>query len=69
VRYQAKNWYVQAGYFASIYDTKAAFLRWDNPFTAMVAGADVGQMAMAPTTSTTRSGCRPAGSACPATPP
>jgi len=27
---------------------QAAFLRWDNPFTAMVAGADVGQMAMAP---------------------
>lgn len=48
VRYQAKNWYVQAGYFGSIYDTKAAYLRWDNPFTAMVAGADVGQMAMAP---------------------
>jgi MtrB/PioB family decaheme-associated outer membrane protein len=48
VRYQAKNWFVQAGYFGSIYDTKAALLRWDNPFTAMVAGADVGQMAMAP---------------------
>jgi len=48
VRYQAKNWYVQAGYFASLYDTKAAYLRWDNPFTAMVAGGDVGQMAMAP---------------------
>lgn len=48
VRYQAKHWYVQAGYSASIYDTKAAFLRWDNPFTAMVTGADVGRMAMAP---------------------
>jgi MtrB/PioB family decaheme-associated outer membrane protein len=48
VRYQAKNWYLQAGYSGSIYDTKAAYLRWDNPFTAMVAGANVGQMAMAP---------------------
>lgn len=48
LRYQGKRWYVQAGYSASIYDTKAAYLRWDNPFTAMVPGADVGQMAMAP---------------------
>ena len=48
VRYQAGHWYLQAGYSGSIYDTKAAFLRWDNPFTAMVPGADVGQMAMAP---------------------
>lgn len=48
VRYQGKNWYMQAGYFGSIYDTQAASLRWDNPFTAMVPGANVGQMAMAP---------------------
>jgi MtrB/PioB family decaheme-associated outer membrane protein len=48
VRYQGKRWYAQLGYSGSIYDTKAAYLRWDNPFTAMVPGADVGQMAMAP---------------------
>jgi len=48
VRYQGKRWYAQVGYSGSIYDTKAAYLRWDNPFTAMVAGANVGQMAMAP---------------------
>jgi MtrB/PioB family decaheme-associated outer membrane protein len=48
VRYQGKRWYVQAGYSGSIYDTKAADLRWDNAFTAMVPGADVGQMALTP---------------------
>ncbi|MCM2312745.1 MAG: MtrB/PioB family decaheme-associated outer membrane protein [Steroidobacteraceae bacterium] len=48
LRYQGKNWYLQAGYFGSIYDTQAASLRWDNPFTAMVPGANVGQMALMP---------------------
>ena len=48
LRYQGGQWFVEAGYSGSIYDTKAAYLRWDNPFTAMVAGGDVGQMALAP---------------------
>jgi len=48
LRYQGTGWFAQAGYSGSIYDTRAAALRWDNPFTAMVAGADVGQMALAP---------------------
>ena len=47
-RYQGKRWFVQAGYSGSIYDTKAAYLRWDNPFNAMAAGGDVGQMALPP---------------------
>jgi MtrB/PioB family decaheme-associated outer membrane protein len=48
LRYQGKHWYAQAGYSGSIYDTQAASLRWDNPFTAMVPGANAGQMALAP---------------------
>jgi MtrB/PioB family decaheme-associated outer membrane protein len=48
LRYQGKGWFAQAGYSGSIYDTKAAYLRWDNPFNAMVPGGDVGQMALAP---------------------
>jgi len=48
LRWQGRHWYVEAGYSGSIYDTKAAYLRWDNPFTAMVPGGDVGQMALAP---------------------
>ena len=48
VRYEGAKWFAQAGYSGSIYDTKAASLRWDNPFNAMVPGADVGQMALAP---------------------
>ena len=48
VRYQSGGWYVEAGYSGSIYDTKAASLRWDNPFNAMVPGGDAGQMALAP---------------------
>jgi MtrB/PioB family decaheme-associated outer membrane protein len=48
LRWQGAHWYLEAGYSGSIYDTKAAYLRWDNPFTAMVAGGDVGQMALAP---------------------
>jgi MtrB/PioB family decaheme-associated outer membrane protein len=48
LRYQGAGWFLQAGYSGSIYDTKAASLRWDNPFNAMVPGADVGQMALPP---------------------
>lgn len=48
LRYEGRNWFLSAGFFGSLYDTKAAQLRWDNPFTAMVAGADVGRMALEP---------------------
>ena len=48
VRYQGAGWFAEVGYAGSIYDTKAASLRWANPFNAMVPGADVGQMALAP---------------------
>jgi MtrB/PioB family decaheme-associated outer membrane protein len=48
LRYDGAGWFLQAGYSGSVYDTKAAALRWDNPFNAMVPGAEVGQMALAP---------------------
>ena len=48
VRYQGKGWFAQAGYYGSFYNTKAASLRWDNPFNAMTPGGTVGQMALAP---------------------
>ena len=48
VRYESSGWFAQLGYSGSIYDTKAAYLRWENPFNAMVPGADTGQMALAP---------------------
>jgi len=48
VRYEGARWYAQVGYSGSIYDTKAAYLRWQNPFNPMVPGAEDGQMALAP---------------------
>jgi MtrB/PioB family decaheme-associated outer membrane protein len=48
LRYEGKNWFLSAGFYGSLYDTKAAQLTWDNPFTPMVAGADVGRMALEP---------------------
>jgi MtrB/PioB family decaheme-associated outer membrane protein len=48
LRYQGSHWFLSAGFHGSLYDTKAAQLRWDNPFTPMVAGADVGRMALEP---------------------
>jgi MtrB/PioB family decaheme-associated outer membrane protein len=47
-RYQAKNWFVQAGFYGSYYQNDADHLRWDNPFNAMAPGGDAGQMALAP---------------------
>jgi MtrB/PioB family decaheme-associated outer membrane protein len=48
VRYQGKNWFAQLGYFASIYDTKAASFQFDNAFNAPVPGGERGQMALEP---------------------
>jgi MtrB/PioB family decaheme-associated outer membrane protein len=48
VRYQTSRWFAELGYNGSFYNTKAAVLRWQNPFSPMVAGADEGQMALAP---------------------
>jgi MtrB/PioB family decaheme-associated outer membrane protein len=49
VRYAGKNWFAQAGYYLSLYDTKAAAFRWDNAFSRFGSfGGDVGQMALEP---------------------
>jgi MtrB/PioB family decaheme-associated outer membrane protein len=48
VRYQGKHWFAQLGYYASIYDTKAAGFRFDNPFNAFVAGGEQGRMSLEP---------------------
>jgi MtrB/PioB family decaheme-associated outer membrane protein len=48
VRYQGSSWFAQVGYFGSLYDTKAAQVTLDNPFTSFVAGGDAGQMALEP---------------------
>lgn len=50
VRYEGKNWFAQVGYFASIYDTSASYLSWQNPFTSFASpgGGDVGRAAMPP---------------------
>jgi MtrB/PioB family decaheme-associated outer membrane protein len=48
IRYQADGWFVEVGYNGSFYNNDAPSWRWQNPFTPMVDGADVGQMAGAP---------------------
>ena len=48
VRWERGTFYAEASYYLSLYDTEAASLRWQNPFTPMVAGGDVGQAALAP---------------------
>jgi MtrB/PioB family decaheme-associated outer membrane protein len=48
LRYQGAGWFAEAGYSGSIYDTQAAWLTFDNPFTAMAPGGDVGRLALPP---------------------
>jgi MtrB/PioB family decaheme-associated outer membrane protein len=48
LRYEGSRWFAQVGYFGSLYDTKAAQVTFDNPFTSFVAGGDAGQMALEP---------------------
>jgi len=48
IRYQTDKWFVEVGYNGSFYNNDAPSWRWQNPFTPMVDGADVGQMAGAP---------------------
>ena len=70
LRYEGASWFAEAGYSGSLYDTKAASLRWDNPFNADGAGRRRRpDGARARTTSTTSSTPRPAGTACRGTPP
>jgi MtrB/PioB family decaheme-associated outer membrane protein len=48
IRFQAEKWFAEVGYNGSFYDTRAAALGWDNPYTPIVAGGDRGRMALAP---------------------
>jgi MtrB/PioB family decaheme-associated outer membrane protein len=49
VRYEGSHWFAQAGYYLSLYDTKTAAFRWENPFAPFGSfGGDVGQMALEP---------------------
>jgi MtrB/PioB family decaheme-associated outer membrane protein len=48
VRYQTDRWFAEIGYNGSFYDTKAAWLDWQNPFAPIVPGGTEGQMALAP---------------------
>jgi MtrB/PioB family decaheme-associated outer membrane protein len=48
VRYQTDGWFVEVGYNGSFYRNDSDSFRWQNPFTPIVDGADVGQMALAP---------------------
>ena len=48
MRYQTDRWFAEIGYFGSYYDTRADSLRWQNPFATSIAGADAGQLALAP---------------------
>ena len=49
MRYQGKHWFAQLGYFASIYDTKAAGFQFDEPVHAVRRrAATPGQMALEP---------------------
>jgi MtrB/PioB family decaheme-associated outer membrane protein len=48
MRYQGKHWFAQLGYFASIYDTKAAGFQFDNAFNAAVPGGERGRMSLEP---------------------
>ena len=48
VRYQAEHWFAELTYSGSFYNTKAASLKWTNPFGLSLPGTDEGQMALAP---------------------
>ena len=50
VRYQGARWFAEAGYYGSIYDSKAESVRVENPFTAP-AGGDAGVLALEPSNS------------------
>lgn len=46
--YVVNLWQVKLGYYGSFFHDSNAALRWQNPFTPYVAGADVGQIGEAP---------------------
>ncbi len=48
VRYQTERWFAELTYSGSFYNTKAAWLKWTNPFGLALPGTEQGQMALAP---------------------
>ena len=48
VRYRTDRWFAEFGYFGSFYDTKAPWLRWENPFATAIPGTEDGRMALSP---------------------
>ena len=48
VRYQTERWFAELAYSGSFYNTKAAWLKWTNPFGLSLPGTEQGQMALAP---------------------
>lgn len=48
VSYSASNWQAKLAYYGSMFDNKDQSLLWQNAYTPLVAGADEGQLALAP---------------------
>lgn len=46
--YSADTWQLSASYWGAFFDNGLSSLTWDNPFLAVTAGADAGQLARAP---------------------
>jgi MtrB/PioB family decaheme-associated outer membrane protein len=48
VGYHADRWQVSLAYNGSFFDNQNSSLSWDNPYSPQAAGADMGQLALAP---------------------
>ena len=48
VGYHADRWQLSLAYNGSFFDNQNSSLSWDNPYSAQAAGADSGQLALAP---------------------
>jgi MtrB/PioB family decaheme-associated outer membrane protein len=48
VSYNAKRWQARVAYYGSMFNNKDQSLIWQNAYTPVVAGADEGQLALAP---------------------
>jgi len=48
VSYSATNWQARLAYYGSMFNNKDQSLLWQNAYTPLIAGADEGQLALAP---------------------
>ncbi|MDH3899842.1 MAG: MtrB/PioB family decaheme-associated outer membrane protein, partial [Gammaproteobacteria bacterium] len=46
--YTRKKWQAKIAYYGSLFHNNKESLKWQNPYTPTVAGADTGQLALAP---------------------